>query len=101
MLDRAAATSSTPTPPPGTPLLPRVRAGSVADAKALRSRLQQLVQGLARGALYLDALIDQAKSKHIWLVLERPGGGYFNSWEEFCCTPTPHGLGYRPEAVEA
>jgi hypothetical protein len=97
MLDRA---TPTPTPRPGVPLLGRVRAGSVTDAKALRARLQQLLQGLERGGLYLDALVGQARHKAIWLVLERPGGGYFGSWEEFCTGPAPHGLGISAEAVD-
>jgi hypothetical protein len=100
VLDRAGAT---PPPQSGGPPLGRVRAGSVTDAKALRGRLQQLLRGLRHDTLYLKALIDQARSKAIWLMLERPasaGGGYFGSWEEFCTCPPPHGLGISAGAVD-
>jgi hypothetical protein len=78
----------------------RVRAGSVVDAKALRARLQQYLSGLVRAEAQLAVLVDAAKSKAIWLVLERPGGGYFASWEAFCTCPAPHGLGIPAGAIE-
>jgi len=86
--------------------LPTVRAGSVVDAKYLRARLQKYLGhlgGATQARAYLAALVELAREKHIHLMLERPapaGGGYFQSWGEFCTTPAPHGLGYHLDAIE-
>lgn len=106
VLDRAAAA----TPAGATSALavavadlPNVRAGSVVDAKYLRDRLQRFLGYLERAdqvQAHLDALVQLAREKHIHLMLEQPGGGYFQTFEAFCVCAAPHGLGYRLDAIE-
>lgn len=87
---------TTPRPAPPAP----VRAGSVSDAKRLRSHLQQQLAGLSDAGLRLDSLVTQARSKAIWLMLQGPDGAYFSSWERFCIERQPWGLGIPAGAIE-
>jgi hypothetical protein len=84
--------------PPG---LPRVRPGSVSDAKALRSQLLRLVGDVYRGGQVLDLLVAQARAKAIYLVLDGPDGAPFESWEAFCTAARPWGLGLPAALLDA
>lgn len=78
---------------------PPVRAGSRPDAKALRARLQALLQGLERADEVLLRLIDQAQANHIYLVLEDERGEFFPDWTAFATSPQPWGLGISEALV--
>ena len=97
------------TPSPAAPLarpvpaareLPPVRAGNVPDAKALRTRLQTLLQGLERADEVLFRLVAQAQVNRIYLVLEDPRGRFFKDWTSFCTAPRPWGLGISQALVD-
>jgi hypothetical protein len=108
MLDGPPAVIVSPAAPVASPAagpapagaLPRVRPGSLADAKACRTRLQQLLAGLDRAGRVLDVLIAQAKANRIFLLLEDRQGNYFDSWEAFCTAAVPWGLGLPPALLD-
>ena len=61
----------------------------------------RLPGGAAQAQAHLAALLALAREKHIHLMLEQPGGGYFQTFEALCLCPPPHGLGWDAGALEA
>jgi hypothetical protein len=89
-------------PPPlaaSLPVAPHIRAGSVADAKALRARLQQVLAATERAEETLAVLAATAQEKKIYLVLEDERGRYFPDWTAFCTARAPWGLGLAAAVV--
>ncbi len=90
-------TPATPPVVPSTPAVPvppaRVRVGSHVDAKAMRSRIQQLLAGIDRADEQVRVLCQAARAAKIYMVLEDQRGKYFTSWSDFCVAPVPWGLG--------
>ncbi len=93
--------STPPAVAPAVVVVPHVRAGSHADAKLLRSRLQQVLAGVSRASETLELLVESARQHAIHLMLRGPDGRYFATWEAFCCAPLPYGLGVPAEAIAA
>lgn len=95
----------TPPPPaaPAAPVpdVPNVRPGSTWDAKLLRGRIQTLLAEMDRAGDHLGALLETARDKHIYRMLESPTGGYFPDWTAFVTAPQPWGLGMDAALLEA
>ena len=93
-------TSSIPTLAPTVPAapvpVPTVRVGSHIDAKALRSKIQQLLAGIDRADEQVRLLCQTARERRIYLLLQGPDGTYFPDWSSFCVAPVPWGLGLDP-----
>jgi len=75
--------------------------GTPAHAQALRGELQRLVGGVTRGRNRLSGLLVEAQRHVIWTKLANAHGLPFASWESFCLSPQPCGLGYSAGAIEA
>ena len=78
-------------------------APTTAPALALRVRaeLQQLLARRQREAGRLEQLLEALRAHDLWRHLADAGGAPFVSFEAFVVAPPPHGLGYRPVAIEA
>jgi hypothetical protein len=77
---------------------------AVAHAQELRAQLQALLGLLRRDAVLtakLGQLLEQARVHEIHTRLTDAHGRPFPTFEAFALHPTPWGLGYRPEAIEA
>ena len=94
---RAAA----PTPAPKrTSRLVGERPGSLAHAQALRANLQQLVWGLTRGRVRLEALLTELVRYKAWRHLQDEHGLPFSSLKSFCVTARPCGLGWSLAVIQ-
>lgn len=72
--------------------------GTKSHAEQVRRELQALLSGLAGAArvealVRLEHLLHTARTDHIWALLRDAEGQPFDSWEAFCVSPVPHGLG--------
>jgi hypothetical protein len=76
------------------------RPGSLAHAQALRAHLQQLVWGLTRGRVRLEALLTELVRYKAWRHLQDEHGLPFSSLESFCVTPRPCGLGWSLAVIQ-
>ena len=85
---------------PGPRLLTRLRAGSRDDAKKARGILQALLGDAQRRSVYFETLLEAARVKHIYLLLEDAQGRPFPSWEQFVTAAVPWGLGVSAAAIE-
>ena len=94
---RAAA----PAPAPKrTSRLVGERPGSLAHAQALRANLQQLVWGLTRGRVRLEALLTEFVRYKAWRHLQDEHGLPFSSLELFCVAARPCGLGWSLTVIQ-
>ena len=76
------------------------RPGSLAHAQALRANLQQLVWGLTRGRVRLEALLTELVRYKAWRHLQDEHGLPFTSLESFCVAARPCGLGWSLAVIQ-
>jgi len=50
--------------------------------------------------MHVEAMVDVIKETEAYRVLEDRSGNPFTSYETFCVTPSPWGLGYPPGVIE-
>jgi hypothetical protein len=70
-------------------------------AQRVRAELQQLLARRQREAGRLEQLLEALRAHDLWRHLADAGGAPFVSFEAFVVAAPPHGLGYRPAAIEA
>ena len=72
----------------------------MAHAQALRANLQQLVWGLTRGRIRLEALLTELVRYKAWRHLQDEHGLPFSSLESFCVAARLCGLGWSLTVIQ-
>lgn len=74
--------------------------GSAKWATAVRIEIQCLLKNRASTVQHLRTWCDSFREREGWKSLKNPKGQPFLSWDEFCLTPPPYGLGRPSVKVE-
>lgn len=75
--------------------------GSEAWAQRLRLELQAMVKELPYYAERVKRYIDLITERSAWTLMNRADGSRFSSFDDFCQTAEPYGLGRSPTEIRA
>jgi hypothetical protein len=67
--------------------------GSVEWAQHVRLHFQAAMKRLEEAPERVQSFVDQVIQHRAWTLMSKPDGSFFATWDEFCASPQPYGLG--------